>query len=90
MTRMKRISVAAAKAHFSEVVEDARRGKKIMILRHGKPAAAVVPASMVEPIRARGSSPTMTHEEALEVFEGFARLGDPAFDAAADLKAGRR
>jgi prevent-host-death family protein len=84
---MKKMSVAEAKAHFSEVVADARRGKKVVILRHGRPAAAVVPVSMVE--RAP-KPPTMTREEALAVLESFAHLGDPGFDAAADLRAGRR
>ena len=87
MTNMKKMSVAEAKAHFSDVVADARRGKKIVILRHGKPAAAVVPVSMIEsPPR----TPAMTREEALAVLESFAHLGDPSFDAVADLKAGRR
>jgi prevent-host-death family protein len=49
MTCMKRVSVAHAKAHFSELIAEARRGKRIVILRHGKPAAAVVPANEVEP-----------------------------------------
>lgn len=87
MTSMKRMSVAEAKAHFSELVADARRGKKTIILRHGRPAAAVVPATAV------GSAPkpvATTREEALAVFESFAHLGDPAIDAVAELKAGRR
>ncbi len=84
---MKRMSVAAAKAHFSELVADARRGKKTVILRHGKPAAAVVPASAVERTR-RPSG--MTRDEALALLEAFARLGDPTIDAVGELKAGRR
>jgi prevent-host-death family protein len=87
---MKKMSVAEAKAHFSDVIAEARRGKKVVILRHGKPAAAVVPMSMLE----RGVRPVertcMTREEALAVFESFARLGDSTFDAVADLKSGRR
>jgi prevent-host-death family protein len=81
------MSVAEAKAQFSEVIADARRGKKIVILRHGRPAAAVVPVSMVEPA---SPPPAMTRSEALAVFESFAYLGDPRFDAIADLTAGRR
>ena len=42
---MSRRSFADVKAHLSEVVDQAEhRGKKIVILRHGKPAAAIVPA----------------------------------------------
>ena len=81
------MSVAEAKAHFSELVADARRGKKTVILRHGKPAAAVVPAVAVEP----GPRPVaMTRQQALALFDSFAHLGDPAIDANAELKAGRR
>jgi prevent-host-death family protein len=87
MTSMKRMSVAEAKAHFSELVADARRGKKTVILRHGKPAAAVVPPAAVEPAP---RPVTMTRKQALAVFESFAHLGDPAIDAMAELKAGRR
>jgi prevent-host-death family protein len=39
VTSVKRMSVAEARAHFSELVADARRGKKTVILHHGKPAA---------------------------------------------------
>ncbi|MGD0680068.1 MAG: type II toxin-antitoxin system prevent-host-death family antitoxin [Polyangiaceae bacterium] len=84
---MKRMSVAEAKAHFSELVADARRGKKTVILRHGRPAAAVVPAAAVEPPPRQVA---MTREQALAVFESFAHLGDPAVDAMAELKTGRR
>jgi prevent-host-death family protein len=87
MTSMKKMSVAEAKAHFSELVAAARRGKRTVILRHGRPAAAVVPATVVEPAPRPVAS---TREEALAVFESFARLGDPGVDAVADLKAGRR
>jgi prevent-host-death family protein len=87
MTSMKRMSVAEAKAHFSELVAAARRGKKTVILRHGRPAAAVVPATAVEPARQPVAT---TREQALAIFESFARLGDPDVDAVAELKAGRR
>jgi prevent-host-death family protein len=87
MTSMKRMSVAQAKAHLSELVADARRGRKTVILRHGRPAAAVVPAIAVEPARRPVAT---TREQAQAVFESFAHLGDPTNDAVAELKAGRR
>lgn len=87
MTSMRRMSVAEAKAHFSELVAEARRGRKTVILRHGRPAAAVVPATAVEPPR---RPVALAREQALAIFESFAHLGDPAVDAVADLKAGRR
>ena len=84
---MKRMSVAEAKAHFSDLVADARRGRKTVILRHGKPAAVVVPVTAVEPGPKRV---TLTRGEALAIFESFAHGGDAAMDAVGDLKAGRR
>ena len=81
------MSVAQAKAHFSELIADARRGKKTVILRHGRPAAAVVPAVAAE---SRPKQVAMTREQALAVFESFAHLGDPAVDAVGELRAGRR
>jgi prevent-host-death family protein len=88
---MRKVSVAEAKAHFSDLVAEARRGKKILILRHGKPAAAVVPVSMLQPEEREVSPlPRMSREEALAWVERIAGDGDPTFDAAADLLAGRR
>ena len=51
---MKKASLAEAKAHLSELVDDAEHhGKRILILRHGKPAAAIVPVSVAAPKRRR-------------------------------------
>jgi prevent-host-death family protein len=56
MTLMRKASVAAAKAHFSELVDLAEhKGQRILILRHGKPAAAIVPVGV-----AADASPRMT------------------------------
>jgi prevent-host-death family protein len=47
---MRKTSLADAKAHLSELVDAAEhRGQRILILRHGKPAAAIVPAAVVAP-----------------------------------------
>ena len=44
---MRKTSVANAKAHFSELVDLAEhKGQRILILRHGKPAAAIVPVDV--------------------------------------------
>jgi prevent-host-death family protein len=44
---MRKASVADAKAHFSELVDLAEhKGQRILILRHGKPAAAIVPVDV--------------------------------------------
>jgi prevent-host-death family protein len=47
---MRKTSLANAKTHLSELVDAAEhRGQRILILRHGKPAAAIVPVRMVAP-----------------------------------------
>jgi prevent-host-death family protein len=82
MTYMRKASVADAKAHFSELVDLAEhKGQRVLILRHGKPAAAIVPVnvateerprmtleafdSLVDRMIAAAPKTTMTVEEAL-------------------------
>ena len=51
---MRKTSVANAKAHFSELVDLAEhKGQRVLILRHGKPAAAIVPVDVAEQDRPR-------------------------------------
>jgi prevent-host-death family protein len=87
---MERRSFADVKAHLSEVVDQAEhRGKRVLILRHGKPAAAIVPVSAVRvsPVRAPMSMEEADHRLA----ELTAELGgDQTFSAVADLLNGRR
>jgi prevent-host-death family protein len=47
MTDMVKIAVAEAKARFSELLDRAGRGERFLVLRHGRPAAAIVPAAAV-------------------------------------------
>lgn len=87
---MEKRSFADVKAHLSEIVDQAEhRGKKILILRHGKPAAAIVPASV-----ARGSRPrrALSRKQADRRLDELAveLAGDPSFSAVADLLEGRR
>jgi prevent-host-death family protein len=52
MTNMTRIAVAEAKARFSQLLDRVSRGERFLVLRHGRPAAALVPvgeATDVEP-----------------------------------------
>jgi prevent-host-death family protein len=45
---MRRTSLVQAKAHLSELVDEAEHKRKaVLILRHGKPAAAIVPVDVV-------------------------------------------
>ena len=49
LDHMRRTSLVKAKAHLSELVDAAEhRGARIVILRHGKPAAAIVPVSVAQ------------------------------------------
>jgi prevent-host-death family protein len=50
-------SVADAKAHFADCLREAERGEPVVITRHGKRVAALVPASelkALERLRAAG------------------------------------
>ncbi len=87
---MEKRSFADVKAHLSEVVDQAEhRGKKILILRHGKPAAAIVPVSALEQAKAQRA---MTPSEAERRLDELARelMGDSEFSAVNDLLKGRR
>jgi prevent-host-death family protein len=82
-------SLAEAKAHLSELVDQAEHKKRrILILRHGKPAAAIVPVEVATPRAGRPRA--MSETEVREFFELAARCGDPSFPAVDDLLMGRR
>ena len=40
---MKQVQASAAKAHFSELLDEVERGETIAITRHGKRVARIVP-----------------------------------------------
>jgi len=85
---MRKTSLAAAKAHLSELVDQVEhKGKRILILRHGKPAAAIVPVEVAAPPPARVG---MTATEIHQFFAEAARHGDPTLSAAEDLIRSRR
>ncbi len=86
---MRKASLAEAKAHLSELVDDAEhRGKRIIILRHGKPAAAIVPVDVATPKPPKAEP--MTPSEAAALLDEFAQIGDPAGEAVQDLIKSRR
>ena len=61
---MRRTSLVHAKAHLSELVDEAEHKKKaVIILRHGKPAAAIVPVDAVRGLR-RAAPRAMSPQEA--------------------------
>jgi prevent-host-death family protein len=82
-------SLAEAKARLSELVDLAEHKKKrIVILRDGKPVAAIVPVEVAVPKKVRAKA--MTDEEVRAFFDEAAQCGDPNFAAVEDLVRGRR
>jgi prevent-host-death family protein len=64
MVTMHRVSLVHAKAHLSELVDLAEHKKKaVIILRHGKPAAAIVPLDAVPALKRDAPRP-MSAEQA--------------------------
>jgi prevent-host-death family protein len=89
---MKKASLAAAKAQLSALVDEAEhKGKRTLILRHGKPSAAIVPVS-VATARARARGTKRRALSRAEVKRLFAGLGKsrPTRSAVADLHRSRR
>jgi prevent-host-death family protein len=87
---MEKRSFAEVKAHLSEVVDQAEhRGKRILILRHGKPAAAIVPVSVATAGRRRRPMSVDEVERRLDTLAEELE-GDASHSAVADLIEGRR
>ena len=86
------MSLAEAKARISELVDQAEhRGRRTLILRHGKPAAAIVPVDVATP-KPPSVRRVMSEAEARRSVEAFiAEFGacEPDVSAVEDLRAGR-
>ena len=83
---MRKTSLASAKAHLSSLVDEAEHHRRrIVILRHGKPAAAIVPLDAPEPNRRRHSP-----AEIRRIFSGLGSGTSARASAVADLLDGRR
>ena len=89
---MRKTSLANAKAHLSELVDAVEHHRKrILILRHGKPAAAMVPVDMASP--KAPAAKRMTDEEAQRSVQAFVdefSAAEPQISAVDDLLQGRR
>lgn len=86
---VRKASLAHAKAHLSELVDQAEHKKRrTLILRHGKPAAAIGPVAVPKRTRARRSDEEMQRTIAafIEEFSG----AEPEVSAVEDLLQGRR
>ncbi len=89
---MQKTSLEEAKAHLSELVDQAEHyGKRIVILRNGKPAAAIVPVAVATPKRPRARG--LSDDEARRSVEAFVEefsIKEPHASAVEDLIANRR
>jgi prevent-host-death family protein len=89
---VRKTSLAHAKAHLSELVDAVEhRGKRIMILRHGKPAAAIVPVDVArpKPPHAKRMAPEES-ERSVSAFVDEFSSAEPERSAVEDLIEGRR
>jgi|ERR1700681_1918542 prevent-host-death family protein len=48
MTKARKVSANKARAVLSDILDDATRGGTTVIIRHSKPAAAIIPATEFE------------------------------------------
>lgn len=48
---MQSIGAFQAKTHFSALLEQVEKGEQILITKHGRPVAKLVPATDVNPVR---------------------------------------
>jgi prevent-host-death family protein len=89
MDHMRTTSLVAAKAHLSELVDEAEhKGRRILILRHGKPAAAIVPVAVAIASEATRTLSAEQAERRLgELVESMS--GDARESAVRDLLDGR-
>jgi prevent-host-death family protein len=72
---MKQVQASAAKAHLAELLDEVERGETIVITRHGKPIARLVPdedkrdeqarRAMAEVREMRKTAPRVNAEEIL-------------------------
>jgi prevent-host-death family protein len=84
-------SLAHAKAHLSELVDQAEHKKRrILILRHGKPAAAIVPVDVAAPRRRRPPQSDEDARRSVQTFVDEFSAAEPDISAVEDLLLGRR
>ena len=87
---MRKTSLANAKAHLSELVDAAEHHKeRIIIMRHGKPVAALVPIGVVQKKRARPLDESDA-EKSVDAFVRKLSACEPEVSAVDDLIRGRR
>jgi prevent-host-death family protein len=89
---VKTMSLAKAKAHISELVDQAEHhGARTLISRHGKPVAAIVPVDVAKPTPRRPKP--MSDDEVARSVQAFIdefSAAEPEVSAVDDLLLGRR
>lgn len=81
---MESIGLFEAKTHLSELIARAERGEEVIITRHNKPVAKLVPIG-----RAVADGSQRRHA-ALEALQAFEPIALPGLDLADLIAAGRR
>jgi prevent-host-death family protein len=86
------MSLARAKAQISDLVDQAEHhGKRTLILRHGKPAAALVPVDVAVPPRKPPRRLARKDvERSVSAFTDELSAAEPGVSAVEDLIASRR
>lgn len=88
---MRKTSLAHAKAHLSELVDQAEhKNRRTLILRHGKPAAAIVPVAVAAPKRMRARQSDDEVQRSVAAFVDEFSRAEPEISAVEDLVQGRR
>jgi prevent-host-death family protein len=90
---MKKRSLADAKAHLSALVDEAEhKGRRVLILRHGRPSAAIVPVDVAlapAPPPGRRGRRRLSAREVRALLGSFGR-SRPVHGAVKDLLDNRR
>jgi prevent-host-death family protein len=63
-TELREVQASVAKTHFSQLLDEVERGATIVVLRHGKPVARIVP------------DPERRRQRAAEAIENIRKLGE--------------
>jgi len=80
---MESVGAFEAKTHLSALLDRVKRGHKILITKHGAPAAMLVPVEV--------SEPKMAHEEIVEGFRALRKRVKPGSMSVRDMvREGRR
>ena len=81
---MDSIGLFEAKTHLSELITRAERGEEVIITRHNRPVAKLVPIAASDPQSKR------RRQAALKALEAFDRIQLPGITVQELIRAGRR